>query len=88
MSDNWPTKAKDMHIAQLIMEEYAYKQNSESLGLFELVVDQDEKRMNFRMSNWVFALAQQFNSMYGAQQADFITRQIISSCMIQGQTLH
>jgi hypothetical protein len=88
VSNNWPTKAKDMYIAQLIMEEYAYKQKSEALGLFELVVDQDEKRMNFRMSNWVFALAQHFNSMYGAHQADFITRQIISRCMIQDHTLH
>lgn len=88
MNKNWPTKMKDMHIAQLIMEEFANKQNSESLGLFELVVDQHEKRMNFRLSNWVFALAEQFNSMYGANQGDFITRQVISSCMTQGQTLH
>ncbi len=88
MNKNWPTKAKDMHIAQLIMEEYATKQNSESLGLFELVVDQDEKRMNFRLSTWVFALAQQFNSMYGANQGDYIIRQVISRCMTQGQTLH
>ena len=85
---NWPTKYKDMHIAQLIMEEYAGKQSSDSLGLFELVVDQTEKRMNFRLANWVLALANRFNSMYGANQGDQITRLVISRCMIQGQTLH
>ena len=88
MNKNWPTKEKDMHIAQLIMEEYAGKQNTESLGLFELVVNQDEKRMNFRLANWVLVLAQQFASMYGAIQGDYVIRQVISRCMIQGQTLH
>ncbi len=88
MNKNWPTKEKDLYIAQLIMEEYAGKQNSESLGLFELVVDQDEKRMNFRLASWVIVLAQQFNSMYGAAQGDYVIRQVISRCMIQDHTLH
>lgn len=88
MNKNWPTKEKDLRIAQLIMENYANKQNTEALGLFELVVNQNEKRMNFRLSNWVVALAQQFNEMYGASQGDYITRLVISNCMVQGQTLH
>lgn len=88
VDSRWPTKEKDMHLAQLIMEEFAVKQNTESLGLFELVVDQEEKRMNFRLSSWVLALAQQFNSLYGANQGDYITRLVISRCMVQGQTLH
>jgi hypothetical protein len=85
---NWPTKAKDMHIAQLIMEEYAENENKDALGLFELVVDQQEKKMNFRLANWVVILAQQFNSMYGSDQGDFVTRQVIRQCLTQGQTLH
>ena len=88
MNENWPTKAKDMYIAQLVMEEHAASENMESLGLFELVVDQEEKRMNFRLSNWVCALAERFHVMYGANQGDYITRQVISRCMTQGQTLH
>ena len=40
MKKNWPTKEKDMHLAQLIMEEFASKEQSEALGLFELVVNQ------------------------------------------------
>ncbi|MCP0913017.1 MULTISPECIES: hypothetical protein [Legionella] len=88
MNKNWPTKNKDMHIAQLIMEEYAKEQETQTLGLFELVIDQGEKRMNFRLANWVLALAKQFNSMYGANQGDFVTRQVISYCITQGQTIH
>lgn len=88
MSNDWVTKEKDIHIAQLIMEEYASKQNTDSLGLFELVVDTTEKRMDFRLSNWVLALAGHFNSLYGANQGDFVTRRVISHCMIQGKTLH
>ena len=50
MKKNWPTQEKDMIIAQLIIEQYANKTDSDSLGLFELVVDQKEKRMNFQLS--------------------------------------
>lgn len=88
MNENWPTKDKDMDVAQRIMEEYANEQNSESLGLFELIVDQEAKRMDFRLSSWVQILAQHFKSLYGANQGDFVTRQVISRCITNGQTLH
>ncbi|WP_028387762.1 hypothetical protein [Legionella fairfieldensis] len=88
MNKNWPTKAKDMNIALRIMEEYANEQNTDSLGLFEIVVNQAEKRMDFRLSSWVMILAEHFKSLYGASKGDFITRQIISSCITNGETLH
>lgn len=88
MKKNWPTKDNDLHVAERFMEEYATEQESNALGLFELVVNQEEKRMNFRLANWVMALAKHFNSIYGPHQGDYITRQIISRCIVQGQTLH
>lgn len=88
MNKNWPTKAQDLFVAEQIMEDYANQHNSESLGLFELFVNQEEKRMNFRLSNWVLALAEQFKSMYGATKGDFVTRKVISCCLTNGQTLH
>lgn len=88
MNKNWPTKDRDMHTAQRIMEEYATEQNSDSLGLFELVVNQEEKRMDFRLSSWVLILAEHFKSLYGVNQGDFVTRQVISSCITKGETLH
>lgn len=88
MSQNWPTRDKDLHEARVIMEEYAQKRDSNSLGLFEIIVDQAEKKMNFRLSGWVVLLAKHFASNYGANQGDFITRQIISRCITQGETIH
>jgi len=88
MSQNWPTRDKDLQAARVIMEEYASERESDSLGLFEIVVDQAEKKMDFRLSGWVIVLAKHFNSMYGVSQGDFVTRQIITRCLTQGQTLH
>lgn len=88
MNKRWSTKFKDMHVAQRIMEEYAKENDSDSLGLFEVVVNQEEKRMDFRLSSWVLVLAEHFKSVYGANQGDFVTRQIISQCLTNGETLH
>lgn len=88
MSKRWPTKEKDLQTAQVIIEEYAYHRKNESLGLFEIVVDQMEKRMNFRLSAWVLTLAKHFIETYGVHQGDYITRQIVSRCITQNATLH
>jgi hypothetical protein len=88
MNQNWPTRDRDLQAARVIMEEYASERDSDSLGLFEVVVDLAEKRMNFCLSGWVVILARHFNSMYGACQGDFVTRQVITSCITQGETLH
>lgn len=88
MKESWPTKDKDMSTAQRIMEEYAHQQNTDSLGLFEVVVNQEEKRMDFRLSSWVMMIAEHFKSIYGASKGDFITRRVISYCITKGETLH
>ncbi|CEG58200.1 hypothetical protein [Legionella fallonii] len=88
MNQSWPTRDKDLQTARTIMEEYANERESDSLGLFEIEVDQAEKRMNFCLSGWVILLAKHFASVYGASQGDFVTRQVISCCITQGQTLH
>ncbi len=88
MNQNWPTRDKDLQTARTIMEEYANERESDSLGLFEIEVNQVEKRMNFCLSGWVVLLAKHFASLYGASQGDFVTRQVISCCITQGQTLH
>jgi hypothetical protein len=88
MNKDWPTKHKDMHTAQIIMEEFAKDNESDSLGLFELKVNQKEKRMDFHLANWVVAIAKHFKQLYGANKGDSITRQVISQCITQGQTIH
>jgi hypothetical protein len=88
MSGEWTTKEKDLRIAQSIMLEYAKSENTSELGLLELVVNRVEKRMSFRLAGWVVAVAKHFSSVYGVAQGDYITRQVISCCLTQGQTLH
>lgn len=88
MKENWPTKDRDIYTAQCIMEEYAHRQETDSLGLFELVVNQKEKRMDFRLSAWVLTLADHFKSLYGNTQGDVVTRRVISHCIVRGETLH
>ncbi|MFA5959690.1 MAG: hypothetical protein WC785_04170 [Tatlockia sp.] len=88
MNKGWPTRAKDMSTAQRIMEEYATQQNTESLGLFEVVVNREKKRMDFRLSSWVALLAEHFKSLYGASKGEAVTRRVISHCITQGETLH
>jgi len=88
MNQNWPTRDRDLQTARVIMEEYATEQDSDSLGLFEIVVNQVEKRMNYRLSGWVVILAKHFATLYGASQGDFVTRQVITRCITQDNTLH
>ncbi len=88
VNKNWPTKDKDISVAQRIMEKYASEQNTDSLGLFEVVVNQQKKRMDFQLSSWVMILAEHFKSVYGASKGDAVTRQVISHCITKGETLH
>lgn len=88
MSSNWPTKAIDLQFAEQIIEKYAKLDNTQSLSLFQLIVDTTAKRMNFQLSNWVITLAEHFKSRYGAEKGDFITRKVISGCLINGHTIH
>lgn len=88
MRKNWPTQEKDMTIAKLIIEQYANANNRDELGLFELVVDKKEKRMNFQLSTWVVILAKQFKELYGAEQGDLVTRHVISLCLTGAETIH
>lgn len=85
---NWPTKERDLQVARAIMQEYASEQSIDSLGLFEIVVDPAEKRMDFRLSRWVVALARHFMELYGSEQGHQVTRQVISACIRQNETIH
>lgn len=87
MSRKWPTKEQDLRIAHLIMDKFSDEGNDE-LGLFEIVVDPQRKRMNLRLAHWVLVMTEQFKSMYGARHGDFVTRQVLSDCITHGETIH
>ena len=88
MKKNWPTQSKDMGIAQVIIEKYANETESSALGLFELVMDKKQKRMNFQLAPWVIILAKRFKALYGAEKGDVVTRQVISHCLTGKETIH
>lgn len=88
MKEKWLTRERDMFVAEQIMEEYAKHHANGSLGMFEIFLNEEEKRMNFRLSNWILTLAEHFKSVYGASQGDFVTRKVISRCLTNGETLH
>jgi len=88
MSQTWPTKYKDIRIAEEIIEDYANIHNTQILNIFDLVFDPINKRIEFQLSEWITHLFWQFTAMYGMEQGDFIARKIISKVIIQGETLH
>ena len=88
MNKEWSTKEKDMQVARLIIDEYADNQGTQTLGLFELVVGSGKEKMDFRLSGWVVALAEHFQSTYGHEYGDFVTKMVISQCITNGQTIH
>lgn len=77
-----------MSAAARIMEEYANEQNTGYLGFFELIVDKEEKKWDFRLSGWVITLAHYFKSLYGSDHGDLVTRQVLSYCLTRGETIH
>ena len=88
MNENWPTKMQDLLTAQDIIEKYAEERNTFELGLFELVVDKKEKKMNFQLSSWIRILAKVFMNQYGDLDGDRITRQVITQCLVGDQVIH
>ena len=88
MSKNWPTQDQDVHTAKLIMLQYANENNSDSLGLFELIINKKEKNMNVRLASWVIILAEHFKLVYGPIKGDLITRKVITYCLAAGHTIH
>jgi hypothetical protein len=88
MNKEWPTKEKDMQIAQMIIDEFSEETEVSSLGLFELVVAKNKSSMNLRLSGWVVALSNYFHSAYGPKHGDFVTKMVISNCITSGQTVH
>lgn len=84
----WPTKYKDIRIAQEVIDNYAHNHNTQTLNIFDLVFDPIKKRMDVQLSEWITHLIILFTAMYGMEQGDFIARKIISKVIMQGETLH
>ena len=88
MKHEWSTKVKDMQVARLIIDEYASDKNTNTLGLFELVIGGNKEKMDLRLAGWVVALSEYFMSTYGEDYGDYVTKRVISKCITNDKTIH
>lgn len=88
MIEQWPTRFQDLMTAEQVLSYFVDNEVAVKLNIFELVVDMQQKKMNFVLSPWVMALAAQYASIYGEEQGEVITRKVISFYMRESQVLH
>ncbi|QDQ39139.1 hypothetical protein E3226_001310 [Legionella geestiana] len=88
MQYDWPTREEDLCVAQEIMEEYAFMKNGGPMGLFEAVIEPMARSVNIRLAGWVSLLAEYFESQYGVEEGERITRQVITRCLVSESTVH
>ena len=83
----WTTEENDLQLAEKIIDKYLDYSGGEPLGIFELEIGNGES-MDFRLSDWICELHDQFESLYGQEQGDSVTRKVVSRCLTVGETLH
>jgi hypothetical protein len=88
MSD-WPTKHKDLAVAQVFIENYALsKGQTSSIGLFEVHANVQKKCFDMQLAPWVLAMTIHFQKQYGIEAGEQISRKILTHCLTQGQNIH
>lgn len=80
---DWPTRENDLEIARKILHKYT--EDIHSLSIFESLGDPLNQ---YRLSDWVDDLSENFCKLYGEEQGEFITKKIISSLLIHDHSLH
>lgn len=78
-------KWRDKLLAEEIMSQY---KTDGTLSLFELVIDLQQKKMAYDLSPWVLDLVTHFQSLYGQEQGEQVTREIISEYLRGEAVLH
>ncbi|NBX85605.1 MAG: hypothetical protein EBQ95_08395 [Gammaproteobacteria bacterium] len=86
---DWPTKKKDLKLAQFFIQRYASTHDmDERIGIFEVKVNTFKKTMNIQLSQWVIEMTAYFIHQYGAVKGETIARRILSMQFIAGQSVH
>ncbi len=87
MTDKWLTKENDLHYAESIIQKYMELNEGRPLSLFEVIIE-EARPIDLRISEWLQELSEHYEAKYGADQGEFITCQVVSSCITHGQTIH
>lgn len=83
----WPTKKRDLQIAEKVVHKYSEINEGAPLSFFEVRLNENEAP-DVRISDWLKELANEYRSLYGYEQGELITRLVINQYMLRGQTLH
>lgn len=85
MKDKWPTRTQDLYYTREVINQY--RVDAKTLGIFEVVPSKSGKDSVF-LSEWVLVLIQHFRHLYGKEQGDFVMKQVVSTCLINGESVH
>ena len=86
---DWPTKKKDLKLAQFFIQRYASTHAMDDrIGIFEVKVNTFKKTMNIQLSQWVIEMTAYFIQQYGIEKGETIARRILSMQFIAGQSVH
>lgn len=83
----WTTEESDLQLAEKIIDKHLDYSGGEPLGIFELEIGAGES-IDFRLSGWICELHDHFESLYGEEQGESVTRRVVSRCLTVGETLH
>lgn len=85
MKENWSTRTQDLYYAKEVINQY--RDDAKTLGIFE-VVTSNEGKDSVLLSEWVLVLIQHYRHLYGKEQGDFVMKQVVSTCLINGESVH
>lgn len=85
--NNWPTKEIDLKTAEKVIKKHIDFNDGEPLGIFELV-DSENQKFDFKVSDWLIELSEIFNAQYGENDGSIVTQNIITLCLIANETVH
>lgn len=83
---DWPTKKKDLKVAEMFAQ--SYQKGSAHIGIFEVLTDIEQKKLEWGLSPWVKAMTQYFQNLYGIEQGEQVVRKILTLYFVQGHTIH
>lgn len=87
MQNDWPTKDRDLEVADKILEKYEDMTEQDNISLLEIHYKSDE-RPDFRLSDWVVELSNYFENRYGEERGQDITRRVLTLYVVRRETVH
>lgn len=87
MQNDWPTKEKDLLVAQTIIERHLDLNEGEPLGIFDVIVNRGEK-VGIQLSDWVVELSEHFSQQYGSEKGNKVIQKVLTGCLLKGETIH